>query len=136
MKTLLPTKIRRKLVFTGCKFITGFQVKDKTKFEHNHNIVYHGSCPETDCPENYIWETARGILETVKDHTCTDIHWHIFKHIVESRHEVLVVIHYSIFGKGYWNNTKKRKISEALIIKDIKPTLNRPDESIALKLLK
>ena len=64
------------------------------------------------------------------------LHSHIFKHTVECRHEVLVVIHYSIFRKGYWNNTKKRKISEVLIIKDIKPTLNSQDESIALKILK
>ena len=49
MKTLLPANIRTKIAFAGSKFSTRFQVKDKTKFEHNHNIVYHGTCPETDC---------------------------------------------------------------------------------------
>ena len=42
MKTLLPTNIRTKIAFTGSKLSTCFQVRDKTKFEHNHDIVYHG----------------------------------------------------------------------------------------------
>ena len=109
-------------------------MKDKTKFEHNHDIVYHGICPETDCSENYIGETARRISERVKDHRGKDVHSHLFKHTVESGHKVLDVTNYSIIGKGYGNNIKKRKIAEALLIKEIKPTLNRQDQSIALRL--
>ena len=132
MKTLLPTNIRTKIVFTGSKLSTCFQ--DKTKFEHNHDIVYHGICPETDCSENYIGKTARRISERVKDHTGKDVHSHLFKHAVESGHKVLNVTNYSIIGKGYGNNIKKRKIAEALLIKEIKSTLNRQDQSIALRL--
>ena len=134
MKTLLPTNIRTKIAFTGSKLSTCFQVKDKTKFEHNHDIIYHGICPETDCSENYIGETARRISERVKDHAGKDVHSHLFKHAVESGHKVLDVTNYSIIGKGYGNNIKRRKIAEALLIKEIKPTLNRQDQSIALKL--
>ena len=134
MKTLLATNIRTKLAFTGSKLSTCFQVKDKTKFEHNHDIVYHGICPETDCSENYIGETAWRISERVKDHAGKDVHSHLFKHAVESGHKVLDVTNYSIIGKGYGNNIKKRKIAEALLIKEIKPTLNRQDQSIALRL--
>ena len=47
MKTLLQTNIS-----------TCFRVKYKTKFEHNHDVVYHGTCLETDGPENYIGQTA------------------------------------------------------------------------------
>ena len=47
---------------------------------------------------------------------------------------ILDVTNYSIIGKGYGNNIKKRKIAEALLIKEIKPTLNRQDQSIALRL--
>ena len=131
MKTLLPTNIRTKIAFTGSKLSTCFQVKDKTKFEHNHDIVYRGICPETDCSENYLGETARRISERVKDHTVKDVHSHLFKHAVESGHKVLDVTNYSIIGKWYENNIKKRKIAEALLIKEIKPTLNRQDQSIA-----
>ena len=36
---------------------------------------------------------------------------------------------------GYKNNVRKRKISEALLIKEMKLTLNKQDNSIVLKLL-
>ena len=136
MKTLLPTNIKTKIAFTGSKLSTCFQVKDKTKFERNHDIVYHGTCPETDCPENCIREPARIILERVEDHTGKDVHSHLFKHTVESGHEVLDVTNYSIIAKGYRNITRKRKITEALLIKAMKPTPNRQDQLklIALKL--
>ena len=134
MKTLLPTSIRTKIVCTGSKLSTCFQVKDKTKFEHNHDIVYHGTCPETDCPENYIGETARRISERVKDHTGKDVHSHLFKLAVESGHEVLDVTNYCIIEKEYRSNTGKYKVAEALLIKELKPTMNRQDHSTALKL--
>ena len=54
--------------------------------------------------------------------------------VIESGHKVLDVTNYSIIGKGYGNNIKKRKIAEALLIKEIKPTMNRQDQSIALRL--
>ena len=134
MKTLLPTSIRTKIAFTGSKLSACFQVKNKTKFGHNHDIVYHGTCYKTDCPENYIGETARRISERAKDHTGRYVRSHLFKHAVESGHEVLDVTYYSIIGKGYRNNNRKRKIAEALLIKEIKPTPNRKDQSIALKI--
>ena len=62
------------------------------------------------------------------------LHSHIFKHTVESGHKVLNVTNYSIIGKEYRNNTRKRKIAEALLIKEMTITLNRQDHSIALKL--
>ena len=83
-------------------------MKDKTKFGHNRDIVYHGTCPETDCSENYIGETARRISESVKDNTGKDVHSHFFKRAIKSRHEVLDISNYSIIGKEYGNNTRKR----------------------------
>lgn len=74
VKTLLPTNIRTKIAFTGSRLSTCFQVGDKTKFEHNHDIVYHGTCLETGCPENYIVVAARRISEWVKDHSGKDVH--------------------------------------------------------------
>ena len=74
VKTLLPTNIRTKIALTGSRLSTCFQVGDKTKFEHNHDIVYHGTCLETGCPENYIVVAARRISEWVKDHSGKDVH--------------------------------------------------------------
>ena len=74
------------------------------------------------------------ISERVKDHTRKDVHSHLFKHAVESEHVVLDITNYSIIEKWYRNNTRKHKIAEALLIKEMKPILNRQDQSIALKL--
>ena len=41
---------------------------------------------------------------------------------------------YKIVEKGYNNNVRKRKIAEALLIKEMKPTLSKHDNSVELKL--
>ena len=41
---------------------------------------------------------------------------------------------YQIIGSGYKNNGNKRKLVEALLIKELKSTLNKQDKSILLKL--
>ena len=53
MKTLLQNNTRTKIAFVGSKLSTCFQMKDKAKFKHNRNIIYHGNCPETDCPMSF-----------------------------------------------------------------------------------
>ena len=40
---------------------------------------------------------------------------------------------YKIVEKEYKNNAIKRKIAEALLIKQTKPTLNKQDNSVELK---
>ena len=35
---------------------TCFQIKNQTKFEHKHDIIYLGTCSEDKCSENYIGE--------------------------------------------------------------------------------
>ena len=41
---------------------------------------------------------------------------------------------YKIIEKGYINIVRKRKIAEALLVKEMKPTLNKKDNSVELKL--
>ena len=96
MKTLLPTNIRTKIAFMESKLCTCFQLKDKTKFEHNYDIVYHGTCPETHFPEYYIGETAWKVLERVKDCIGKYVHSHLFKYVAESGHKMLDVTNYII----------------------------------------
>ena len=105
-------------------------MKGKIKFDCNHDTICHGICPETDCREKCIRETARTILERVKDHTRKDVHLHLFKHTGESKHEVLDISNYGIIGKWDRNNTRKDKIAETLLIKETKPTLKRYISSI------
>ena len=52
--------------FTGNKLNSCFNIKDKTKFEHRHDVIYLRKCPETTCNDNYIGEAKRQIFERVK----------------------------------------------------------------------
>ena len=63
-----------------------------------------------------------------------DIISHLMKHSIESGHKPLEAVNYKIIVTGYRNNTMKRKLSEALFIKELKPTLNKQEKSLPLKL--
>ena len=52
-----------------------------------------------------------------------------FKTLIKFQNKDFVIL-----SSGFQNNTVKRKISEALWIKDLKPTLNRQEKSIELTL--
>ena len=51
---LLPETTQLEFRFTGSKRSTHFQIKDKTISEHNHDVVYLGTCPENNCSDNYV----------------------------------------------------------------------------------
>ena len=42
-----------KVSFNGNKLSSRFNIKDKTKFEHRHDVIYLRTCPETTCNVNY-----------------------------------------------------------------------------------
>ena len=72
LKSLLPSTVKAKIGFTGKKLSTSFQIKDQTKFEHKHDIIYLGTCPQDNCSENYIGESGRQISERIIDHKGRD----------------------------------------------------------------
>ena len=79
---------------------------------------------------------GRRTSEKVLDHAGRDPNSHLFKRSVENGHPVFEMNNYKIIEKGYTNNVRKRKIAEALQIKQMKPALNKQDNSVKLKLLK
>ena len=97
-RNLLPHCIAPKVAFTGSKLSSKFQVKNRTIFSHNHNIIYHGSCPENVCPNNYVRETARRIYQRMLDHTGKDINSHLYKHSIETGHQTLEISDSRIIG--------------------------------------
>ena len=126
-RNLLPQFLVPKVVVTGSKF-------SRTIFSHNYDIIYYGNCPENGYPDNYVGESARRISERVFGHTGKDINSHLYKHCIEAGHQALEISDYRIIGNRYGNNWNKRKIAEALLFKELKPTLNKQDKSIPLKL--
>ena len=71
-------------------------------------------------------------VKTLEIKNCT------FSHIalknVPKNFTLTVILSFKINGNGFKNNSFKRKVSEALLIKQIKPSLNVQEKSIELKL--
>ena len=125
---ILPENIKIRLS-------TCFKTKDKTKFEHQHDIIYHVRCSAENCPDDYIEEAARRVVERVKDHGGRDTKSHMFKHSIEKEHKEVTQSDFKIIGSHFNNNRHKRKIAEALLLKKKRPSLNVQEQSIDLKLL-
>ena len=43
-----------------------FQIKDKTSFEHQHDLMYYVNCTEQSTRDNYVGETGRKIIDRIK----------------------------------------------------------------------
>ena len=134
LHNLLPNHINTQVTYTGKKLSTCFNIKEQTKCEHQHDIVYYGKCPEVDCTDNYIGEASRRVSERIIDHNGRDRKSHFFRHSVKHNHKNVERQDFKILGKGYRNNSMKQKISEALYCRELKPTLNVQEKSIDLKL--
>ena len=88
------------MVYTGKKLSTGFNVKDQSKFEHRHDVVYYADYPNEKCRENYIGKSARRISEIIKDHNGRDLKSHILRHSVESGHANVSYEDFKIIAKN------------------------------------
>ena len=107
LKSLLPSTVKANIGFTGKKLSTCFQIKDQTKFEHNHDIIYLATCPEDNCLENYIGESGRQISERIIDLNGRDQKLHIFRHSSEKCRQHFHTNSFKIIGNGFKNNSFK-----------------------------
>ena len=133
MTKMLPNNVKPRIAFTGRKVGTSFQIKDNTEMKHNHDIVYYNKCPEEQCNENYIGETGRRISERIIENAGRDSKSYICKHCIETGHRSPDVNGFKIIGSNFPKNVFKRKIAEALLIKQLKPALSKQEKSIELK---
>ena len=97
---VLPSNVKILTAYSGTKLSSKFQLKDQTKKDHQHDVVYYEKCPEEQCTENYTGETGRRLVERVKDHRGKDSKSHLFKHSMEAIHKTLTLDDFKIKGKG------------------------------------
>ena len=128
----LPNNIETKVVYTRTKLGSNFQIKDKTKFDHKHDLVYYVKCPE--CHEDYIGEIRRRLHEQIFDYNGKDRKSHMLKHSLENNHKQVSFEDFRILQNRYTNSKIKRKISEALFIKELRPSLNTQETCVRLLL--
>ena len=124
---------KMRVIYNTKKLSSNFPVKDKTNPHHQHNVVYHAECPEPNCSSNYTGQTKCRLLKRVIQHNRTDKNSHLLKHSSSNNHHRIWMEDFKILGSGYKSNFK-RKISEALFIKEKKPDLNVQKDAYTLKL--
>ena len=98
--------------------------------------MYYAKCPEESWEHDFVCVSGRRVLERLRDHNVRDTSSHIFKHCVAADHQFVSGDNLRIVGRNYCNNKRKQKIAEALLIKNLKPSLNLQEKSVALKLFK
>ena len=75
----------------------------------------------------------KGSVERIIDHAGRDSNSYVYKHCMETGHRSPDISDFKIIGSNFRKNVFKRKIAEALLIKQLKPTLNKQEKSIELK---
>ena len=133
LKKTLPEDVNTMISYKSTKLSTKFPVKDKTDFQHKNSIVYHSKCLSDGCRENYTGETNRCIARSIQDHNNRDKNSHLLKHACEKGHTQVWENDFKTLGNNYQSNIK-RKISESLYIRQLKPILNVHEKSIPLHL--
>ena len=103
------------------KMCSNFQIKDKTKFDHKHDLVYYVKCLEGE--EDYIGKIGRRLHEWICDHSGKDSKSHMLKHSLENNHKHVSFEDFCILQKRYTNSKYKQQMLEALFIKELCPLL-------------
>ena len=103
--------------FTGKRLSCSCKKKDRAKFEHQHDIIYQVKCPAENISDDYIGESARGIIERVKDDCGRDTKSHVLKHSSEKENVDVTQEVFKIIGGHFKNNRLKKRIAKALLIK-------------------
>ena len=127
-------KIIQHNMYISRKLGSAFDMKDQTKLVHKHDLTYLVICPENTCSEAYLCKTARRLNERIMEHAGKDNKSHMLKHTRQSGHPSVSPNDFRILQKGYNNNKVKRKISEALLIRKHRPSLNIHENSVPLEL--
>ena len=123
----LPKEVKPRFAYKGKKIGSLFRVKDPVPEEHESNLVYAFHKNEET---KYVGETKVRYGTRQHEHGQSDKKSAIFKFKEQSGLEVSSE-DFEILEKGY-QNTVKRKLAEALYIKELCPPLNEQVKSAKL----
>ena len=129
----LPTEVKTTVTYYSEKLRTKFQLKDKARFSHQNNLVYYSKCPDKTGNKDYVAEPDRRIEERIMDHKKRDKNSHLLKYSLEKNHQHVWGNDFKVLGNNHRSNFK-RKIIEALFIKQLKPSLTVKEKLIQLQL--
>ena len=129
----LPTNQECRIIQTGTKLSKRFNIKDKVDGKHLCNFIYHYKCKNKKCKEDYVGETARRRTVRTTEHGGNDKQSWVSKHSSSTKHPRANYENFMILDTNY-EDKRKRKLAEAMYIRDLKPSLNKQKESYKLAL--
>ena len=103
-------------------------MKYKTEVAHKHDLAYYAKCPE--CDESYVGKTGRRLQDRFDEHSGQDSKSSILRYSYQEHHKSVSRNDFQILGNGY----KKIKLKWKLYTKELYPSLNTQETSVALKL--
>ena len=127
------SNLKISVTYTPTKLGSRFVVKDKTKNECLHNVVYHVKCGNKKCKSCYVGQTKCRIIKRTLQHNSKDNASHVLIHSKATKHRRVSMENVKILGRRYKSDFKRR-ISESLFIKQLKPDLNKQKDAFKLKL--
>ena len=125
--------LKIRVTYTPTKLGSKFVVKDKTKDEYLHNVTYHVSCGNKKCKSCYVGQTKCRIIKRTLQHNNKDNASHVLIHSKKTKHRKVSMKNVKILGRRYKSDFKRR-VSESLFIKQLKPDLNKQKDAFKLKL--
>ena len=134
VKRLLPQNHTAQHVYISRKLGSAFDIKDQRKLVHKHDLTSLVKCPENTSSETCLGEKARRLNERIMEHAGKDNKSHMLKYTLQSGYPSVSPNDFRILQKGYNNNKVKRKISEALLIRRHRPSLNIHENLLPLLL--
>lgn len=123
----LPSYIKPQFAYQGKKLGSYFKLKDPVPIEHQSNCIYSFKPEGTT---KYVGETKVRFGTRRYEHCNTDKKSSIYKYKQQNRIEIDQE-DFQIIDRGY-TNTVKRKLAEALYIKELNPVLNEQVKSAKL----
>ena len=108
IRKTLPENVQAIVTYQSKKVSTKFNVKDKTEFYHQSNLVYYGKSPNQTCTEGYIGETDRRIKERIIDHNKRDKNLHILKPSCEEDHTHVWDKDFKVLSYNYQRRSHSR----------------------------
>ena len=69
LKSVMPVNNTCKIIYTGTKLASKFNIKDEISKKHKHDLIYKAQCPDLNCDERYIGEIGRRFSEPIVDHS-------------------------------------------------------------------
>ena len=111
LKSVIPANNTCKIMYTGMKLASKFNIKGRISKEHKHDLLYKAQCLNLNCDETHIGEIGRGFSERVIDHSGRDDKSHLYEHAEKTGHENVNIDHFEILSNGFKKNKFKRKLA-------------------------